>query len=52
MKTYPVFYISLLEPANPEILIFIQLPKLLPENKYKIEKIIDYDYKNQQYFVK
>ena len=52
MKIYPVFHISLLEPANSKILISIKLPKLSPENEYKIEKIINYNYKNQQYFVK
>ena len=52
MKIYPIFYISLLEPANSETPVSTKPPKLLSENKYKIEKIIDYDYKNQQYFIK
>ena len=47
IKIYPVFYIFLLEPANPEILIPIKPSKLSSENKYKIEKIINYNYKNQ-----
>ena len=46
IKIYPIFYISLLELANQEILIFIKLPKLSPKNKYKIKKIIDYNHKN------
>ena len=33
----------LLELANPEILVQDKLPKLLLENKYKIEKIINYN---------
>ena len=52
MRIYPIFYISLLEPVNPEIPVSTKSPKLSPENKYKIEKIIDYNYKNQQYFSK
>ena len=52
MRIYPVFYIFLLKSINPEIPIFIKSPKLLSENKYKIERIIDYNYKNQQYFIK
>ena len=52
MKIYPVFYIFLLESVNPETPISIKLPKLSSKNKYKIEKIINYDYKNQQYFIK
>ena len=52
MKIYPVFYIFLLEPANPEISVFTKLSKLLSENEYEIERIIDYDHKNQWYLVK
>ena len=52
MKIYPIFYIFLLKLINPEIPVFTKLSKLSSENKYKIEKIIDYNYKNQQYFVK
>ena len=47
-----MFYIFLLESANPEIPIFIKLPKLSSKNEYKIKKIINYNYKNQQYFIK
>ena len=52
MKIHPVFHIFLLESANPEISVFIKPPKLSPENEYKIEKIINYDYKSQRYLVK
>ena len=47
MKIHPVFHISLLEPANSEILVSTKPSKLSPENEYEVEKIIDYDYKNQ-----
>ena len=47
IKIYPIFYISLLEPVNQKFPIFIKLSKLSSENKYKIKKIINYDYKNQ-----
>ena len=47
IKIYPVFYIFLLEPINQEISVSTKLFKLSPENKYKIERIINYDYKNQ-----
>ena len=52
MKIHPVFYISLLEPANPETPVSTKLSKLSSENEYEVEKIIDYDHKSQQYFVK
>ena len=52
IKIYPVFYIFLLKPVNSEIPISTKPPKLLPENEYEIKKIINYNYKNQQYFVK
>ena len=51
-KIYPIFYIFLLESTNSEISVFTKLPKLSSENEYKIEKIIDYNHKNQQYFIK
>ena len=47
-----MFHIFLLEPVNSEIPVFIKPPKLLPENKYEVKKIINYDHKSQQYFVK
>ena len=52
MEIHPISYISLLEPANPETPIFIKLPRLSSENKYKIKKIINYNYKNQQQLIK
>ena len=52
IRIHPIFYISLLEPANQKIPIFIKLSKLSSENEYKIKKIINYNYKNQQYFIK
>ena len=47
IKIYPIFHIFLLEPANLEIPVSTKFSKLLPENEYKVEKIIDYDHKNQ-----
>ena len=52
IRIYPIFYIFLLKSANQKIPISIKPSKLLPENEYKIKKIIDYNYKNQQYFIK
>ena len=52
MKIYPVFHIFLLESANSETPVSTKLPKLSPGNEYKVEKIIDYDHRSQQYFVK
>ena len=43
MCIYSVFYIFLLELVDPEILVQNKSPKLLSENKYKIEKIINYN---------
>ena len=52
IKIHPIFYIFLLEPANPEISISTKSPKLSPKNEYKIKKIINYNHKNQQYLIK
>ena len=42
IKIYLVFYILLLESADPKILVFIRnLTKLILKNKYKIKKIVD-----------
>ena len=44
MKIYPVFYIIYLEPANNNILLKINLPKIDPDNQkieYKVETILD-----------
>ena len=44
IKIYPVFYILLLESADPRILLVIRkLSKLTRDNEYKVEKIINYD---------
>ena len=46
IKIHPVFYISLLESADPRIPIFTKkLPKLRHSIKYKVEKIIKYNSK-------
>ena len=47
MKIHPVFHISLLEPANLKTPVSTKLPKLLPENEYEIERIIEYNYRSQ-----
>ena len=43
IRSYLIFYILFLESVNPEIPIQNKLSKLLSENKYKIEKLINYD---------
>ena len=53
MRIYLIFYISLLESADPETLIFITIIKnLTQKNEYEIERIIDYNYKIRRYTVK
>ena len=53
IKIFPIFYILLLEFANPEILIVIQkLLRLSQYNKYKIKEIREYNLQTQKYIVK
>ena len=43
IKIYPIFHILFLESVDPQISVQNKLPKLLSENEYKVEKIIDYN---------
>ena len=52
IRIYPVFYILLLESANPEILIQLRLSKLSSENKYEIKKLVNYNKIINQYLIK
>ena len=48
LRIYPVFYILLLEFADPEIQIVIKkLLGLIYSNKYEVEKIIRYNPKTR-----
>ena len=53
IKIYSIFYILLLESADPKILVFIWiLIKLSQNNKYKIKEITEYNPKIRQYIIK
>ena len=53
MKIYSVFYVLLLKSADLRILLVIKKSSQLVQNKkYKIKKIVRYDYRTQQYIIK
>ena len=53
IRFYPVFHIKRLELADPEILIQTKKsPRLTRYNKYKVEKIKDYNLETRQYIIK
>ena len=52
IKIYPIFHILFLESTNTDILIQDKLSKLLSENKYEVEKIMDYNVSISQYLIK
>ena len=53
IRIYPIFYISLLESVDSEILIITKkLLRLIHSDKYKIKTIIRYNLKIYRYIVK
>ena len=52
-KIYPVFHVSLLEPAHPDAVLQTTFHYQEQEDdEYEVEKIVDYDRKSQRYLIK
>ena len=53
IRIHPIFYILLLESANPKISAIIKKSSgLIQSNKYKVKIIIKYDPKTRRYTIK